>query len=287
MDVLVTGGAGLLGSELIKRLVGRGYAVRVFDLPTVDFWRVDKLEGVEIFKGDVTAFDDVQEAVKGVKAVFHLAAILPPISDKNRELTIRVNVDGTENLLKAVKEEAPKAPFIFSSSVAVYGRTASEEPPISENHALSAIDNYSESKIQSERLIRKAGATYTILRISGIFGAEFFELPDALQYRADQRVEFVDRRDVVAAFLSSLERNDARNRVFNIAGGETWQMLGKNYTERICEVFEIPAERDHSKEFTWFDWYDTSHSQAVLNCQHTPFEKFLSDLKKVVLQLYQ
>ena len=287
MVVLVTGGAGLLGAELIKRLISKGYTARAFDLPTVDFWRVSGLEGVDIFKGDVTAFDDVKHAVKGVEAIFHLAAILPPISEENRELTMRVNAGGTENILKALMEEAPHASLIFSSSVAVYGNTASEEPPISENHTLLAVDNYSESKIRSERLIRETGVNYTILRISGIVGAEFFELPDMLQYRADQRVEFIDRRDVAAALLSSLERKAARNGVLNIAGGKTWQMLGKNYTERICEVFDIPARREYSKDFTWFDWYDTFHSQAVLNYQHTRFDKFLSDLKKVVSQLYQ
>jgi len=287
MVVLVTGGAGLLGAELIKRLVGKGYSARAFDLPTVDFWRVDGLEGVEIFKGDVTALADVREAVKGAEAVFHLAAVLPPISEKNRKLTMRVNVGGTENVLEAVRKEASQAPLIFSSSVAVYGNTMSEEPPISENHVLSVVDNYSESKITCEKLIRDAGVTYTILRVSGIVGAEFFELPDVLQYRADQRVEFVDRRDVAAALLSSLERNGAENRVFNVAGGKTWQMLGKDYTERICEVFDIPADREYSKEFTWLDWYDTSRSQAALEYQRTPFDDFLRDLKGVVSQLYQ
>lgn len=287
MVVLVTGGAGFLGAELIKRLVSRGYTARAFDLPTVDFWRPNGLGGVEIFKGDVTAFGDVNEAVKGAEAVFHLAAILPDTSEKSRELTMRVNVEGTENILKALTEEAPQAPLIFSSTVAVYGKTADEEPPISENHALSAVDDYSESKMMCEKLIRDAGVTYTILRISGIVGAEFFELPDVLQYRADQRVEFIDRRDVTAALLSSLETNGAWGNVFNIAGGKTWQMLGKNYTERICEVFDISADRAYSKRFAYFDWYDTSHSQAVLNYQNTPFDKFLSDLKKVVLKLYQ
>ncbi len=287
MVVLVTGGAGLLGAELIEKLVSKGYAVRAFDLPTVDFWRINGLEGVEIFKGDVTAFDDVKKAVNGVDAVFHLAAILPPLCEKNRELTMCVNVGGTENLLKAIREEAPRALFIFASSVAVYGITASEEPPISENHALSAIDNYSESKMRCEKLIREASVTYTILRISGIVGAEFFELPDVLQYRADQRVEFVDRRDAATALLSSLERSEARKGVLNIAGGKTWQMLGKNYIEKICEVFEIPAERRYSEEFTWLDWYDTSHSQAILNYQCTLFDNFLSDLKRIVLQLYR
>jgi len=287
MAVLVTGGAGLLGAELIKRLISKGYTARAFDLPTVDFWRIDELEGVKTFKGDVTSFEEVREAVKGVEAVFHLAAILPPLCERNRELTMRVNVGGTENLLKATREEASDAPFIFSSSVAVYGKTAGEEPPISENHVLSAIDNYSESKIRCEELIRRAGVTYTILRVSGIVGAELFELPDVLQYRADQRVEFIDRRDVATALLSSFERDEARNQVLNIAGGKTWQMLGRNYIESICKVFDIPADREYSKEFTWLDWYDTSCSQAILNYQHTSFDSFLSDLKRVVLQLYQ
>jgi len=287
MIVLVTGGAGLLGTELIKKLVSKGYAVRAFDLPTADFCRVNETEEVEVFKGDVTALGDVKEAVKRVEAVFHLAAILPPLCEKNRGLTMHVNVGGTENLLKAIRTEAPRASFIFSSSVAVYGKTANEEPPVSENHAVSVIDNYSESKIKSEKLIREAGVTYTILRISGIVGAEFFELPDVLQYRTDQRVEFIDRRDVAAALLYSLERDEARNKVFNIAGGKTWQTLGKNYTERICEIFDIPFDREYSKEFTWLDWYDTSRSQAFLRYQGTPFDVFLSDLKKAILQLYQ
>jgi len=287
MVVLVTGGAGLLGAELIKRLVSKGYTARAFDLPTADFWRVNGLERVETLRGDATSFEDVREAVKGVEAVFHLAAILPPICEENRELTMRVNVGGTENLLKAVREEASEAPFIFSSSVAVYGKTAGEEPPISENHVLSAVDNYSESKIRCEESIRRAGVTYTILRISGIVGAEFFELPDVLQYGADQRVEFIDRRDVATALLSSLERDEAKDQVFNIAGGKTWQMLGRNYIESICKVFDIPADRDYSKDFTWLDWYDTSRSQATLNYQNIPFNNFLSDLKRVVRQLYQ
>lgn len=287
MVVLVTGGAGLLGAELIKRLIGKGYTARAFDLPTADFWRVNALEGVEIFKGDVTAIGDVKKAVKGVEAVFHLAAILPPKSEKNRGLTMRVNVCGTENIVKAMKKEASREPLIFPSSVAVYGITANEEPPVSKNHPLKAIDNYSESKIRCEKLITGAELNFTILRISGIVGAEFFELPDVLQYRPDQRVEFIDRRDVASALIASLEKNRARNQVFNIAGGKTWQMLGMNYTEKICHAFDLTADRDYSKEFTWFDWYNTSHSQAVLNHQRIPFKNFFNDLREIVSQLYR
>jgi len=75
--------------------------------------------------------------------------------------------------------------------------------------------------------------------------------------------------------------------MFNIAGGETWQMLGREYIEKICKIFSIPPDREYSKEFTWLDWYDTIRSQAVLDYQHVSSHDFLSDLKKAVTQLYE
>ena len=97
MRVLVTGGAGLLGTELIKKLVIRGHYVRAFDLPNVDFWRVEELKEVEVFRGDITALDNVRKAIEDVEAIFHLAAVLPPASEKNRELS--------ENEVNAVLEK--------------------------------------------------------------------------------------------------------------------------------------------------------------------------------------
>ena len=287
LKVLITGGAGALGSELAKNLIEKGFEVRVFDLPNIDFYRVESLEGIEIFKGDVTEYSDVRDAVKGIDVVLHLAAILPPSSESNKDRTMKINGGGTMNIVEALELEARKPLLIFASSVCVYGIPSNDEQPISEEHAISKTDNYSESKIFCEQLIRNSDVRYIILRISGISVADFFEFPDILQFSADQRIEFVSREDVVTALVSCMERKDALCDVFNIAGGKTWEMTGKEYISKICEIMAVPlADVKFAAKPTWFSWYNTSKGQATLNYQRTTFDRFLLDLKVAIDRAY-
>ncbi|MFQ6075551.1 MAG: NAD-dependent epimerase/dehydratase family protein [Candidatus Bathyarchaeia archaeon] len=286
MRILVTGGCGRLGSSVVRALSERKHLVRVFDLPFVDFSRVITLPNVEVFKGDITQYPQVRGAMDDMDAVLHLAAILPPHSEKRRDRTMAVNVDGTENILRAIQEVSPEAFIAFSSSVSVYGNTAHERPPIGVDHPLAASDIYSESKVLAEKRILEADLPYCIMRISGIWGAEVFEFPEVLQFRADQRTEFIDREDVVRALASSLEEARARDRVFNIAGGETWQMTGGEFVERLCEAIGVEVEVDFSEEYGWFDWYDTTDSQRVLNYQRTSFDRFLDRLRAAFEELF-
>lgn len=286
MRILVTGGCGRLGSSVVRTLSERNHLVRVFDLPSVDFSPVTGLPNVEAFKGDITRYPQVRGAMEGVDAVLHLAAILPPHSERGRDRTMAVNVGGTENIMRAIQEASPEAHLVFSSSVSVYGNTAHERPPIGVDHPLSASDVYSESKVLAEKKILESDLTYCILRISGIWGAEVFEFPEVLQFRADQRTEFIDREDVVLALASSAEEPRARDRVFNIAGGETWQLKGGEFVERMCGAIGIEAEVSFSEEYGWFDWYDTTESQGVLDYQRIPFDKYLERLGAAFRELF-
>src|SRR4030043_262223 len=123
MSVLVTGGAGRLGYEVSRLLMGDGFGVRAFDLPGVQWSHVEAL-GVEAFKGDITDPISVGDALEGVSTVVHLAALLPPRSEASREATTRVNVGGTGNLLKAM---IPGAHMVLASSISTHGWTARAE----------------------------------------------------------------------------------------------------------------------------------------------------------------
>ena len=101
MKVLVTGGAGRLGSELVKLFSLRGHGVVAFDLLGAFWDTVEGLDGVASFKGDVTDPEVVNDICRDVKVVVHLAALLPPRSEGNRELTLRVNMEGTRNIVDA------------------------------------------------------------------------------------------------------------------------------------------------------------------------------------------
>src|ERR1700675_1558063 len=123
--ILITGGAGSVGRSLVARCLADGYTVRVFDLPSCDFTGLEGEPGIEVVPGDITQMANVEPAVQGVSAVLHLAAILPPASERNRERTLTINVDGTTNIIRAMQANASAAVLVFSSSVSTYGATTS------------------------------------------------------------------------------------------------------------------------------------------------------------------
>ncbi len=286
MRVLVTGGAGRIGSFITKLLSERGHSIRVFDLPFVDYSRVSSLKNVELFKGDITVYEQVQKAVRDVDTILHLAALLPPGSEKSRERTIRINVGGTENICKSAREVNENSQLLLASSVSVYGDTHEEKPPITINHPIIGSDFYSESKVRSEQMVIESGLDYTILRVAGISTAEPFEFPEILQYRENQRVEFIDRDDVALAFVSSVENRKSKNTIFNIAGGETWQMIGGEYVNRLCEALGMFTEVRYPIDYGWVDWYDTTKSQEILGYQKTSFNEFLIKIGDVFKSLF-
>src|ERR671935_2593047 len=143
--ILITGGAGSVGRSLVARCRADGHTVRVFALPICDFTGLEGEPGIEVVQGDITQMASVEQAVQGVSAVMHLAAILPPASERNRERTLSINVDGTANIIRAMEARAREAVLVFSSSVSTYGDTPSKTPPVRVEHPQAALDIYAES----------------------------------------------------------------------------------------------------------------------------------------------
>jgi nucleoside-diphosphate-sugar epimerase len=279
MRILVTGGAGKLGSLVVHTLINHGHTVHVFDLPHVDYSALANLTPITIFKGDILAPQQIQAACDGVDVAIHLAAILPPYSEQNPQKTLQVNVDGTAQLTKALLATS-HAPLVFSSSVSVYGRTQNESEPITIDHALQASDTYSESKILAEAVVQQSQLKHTMLRISGIYAAVPFEFPSPVQFKADQRVEFIAREDVVAAVTAAIEHTTT-NRIFNIAGGLSWQMTGSTFVDRVFKGFGVPGEVEYPEEYGFFDWYDTEAAQHALQFQNTSFDQYITQLEAI------
>lgn len=272
--ILVTGGAGRLGANTAYGLRGEGHLVRVMDIEAADFYAFEDEDGFEIVKGDIRDAELIEEAARGCSAVFHLAAVLPPVSETNRALTMGVNVDGTRIVVDACRK-AGSIPLIISSSVSTYGDTSGEEPPIGVDHAQGALNIYPESKIEAEKLVREADVPHVILRIAGIAVPAFLDPPEPWPFMPKQRVEFVALNDLVTAMVNLVDNPDAHGKIFNLGGGKSWQVLGKEYARRYCETLEISF--DSQKYYAkpgWLDWYDTEESQAILQYQNTSFDDF-------------
>ena len=275
MNILVTGGAGRLGSTVVALLVQRGHRVTVFDLPQVNYSHLSHLPRAQISKGDITNLEQLKTVCDGIDIALHLAAILPPYSEQSPEKTLLVNATGTECLVKAL-ELTSSAPLVLSSSVAVYGPTQGEKSPVTTDHPSMPMDHYSKSKIMADG---GSGVRSTILRISGVYTAIPFEFPTPVQFRAKQRVEFVDRDDVVTALVAAVESEVAGN-VLNIAGGTSWRMTGERFVAEVFNAFGVPGTVDYLSNDGYFDWYDTEASQKLLDYQLTPFSLFKEKLAK-------
>lgn len=286
--ILITGGAGSVGRRLVACCRADGHAVRVFDLPVCDFSGLEGEPGIEVVTGDITDPATVERAVRGVYAVAHLAAILPPASEAGRDRTFAINVQGTAHIIAAMTAHARDAVLVFSSSVSTYGDTTAETPPVRVEQAQTALDLYAESKIASERLVCEAPVDSVVLRIAGIAVPELQEPPEVWPFTAEQRLEMVHRDDVVTALYRALITPEVRGKTLNIAGGATWQTTGQQYVADHYDILGVPMEMAVFRgghEPGWVDWYDTEESRQLLGYQEHSYASYLDTLRAEVARL--
>ena len=283
---MITGGAGSVGRQLAGMFLAEGSPVRIFDLPFMDFSGLEDEPNVEIVKGDITDKESVYEAVRNVGGILHLAALLPPASERDRDKTFAVNVEGTRNIVEALKSHGSKATLVFTSSISTYGDTSKESDPIKITQPQNAIDTYAESKIAGEKVLIGSGVNFVILRIASIAVPAFLEPPEPWPFTSDQRVEMVHRDDVADAIKSSVGTAEAVGNVFNIAGGSTWRLAGKNYVEDFFNFMGAPVEMAvYREEPGWNDWYDTVESQKILNYQNRSYDFYSGEMKTIVEEM--
>lgn len=155
--VLVTGADGFIGSHLTEALLEKGYDVKAFTLYNsfntwgwLDTLPKEKLNEIEIFSGDIRDPNGVREAMKGVDAVFHLAALIAiPFSYHSPDSYVDTNIKGTLNVLQAARAMDLEKLLITSTSE-VYG--TAQYVPIDEKHPFQGQSPYSATKIGADRL---------------------------------------------------------------------------------------------------------------------------------------
>jgi len=167
--VLVTGGAGFVGSHLVDALVADGHHVRVLDdLSTGSLINLQSVEDkIEFIHGSILEDGLLGRAADGCRAVFHLAAIASVVeAERDPERTQAVNVGGTLKAVEACRQHG--AALVFSSSAAVYGDP--DELPVHEDMPLNPISRYGHQKLEGERLVSDSGVPCTMFRFFNVYG---------------------------------------------------------------------------------------------------------------------
>lgn len=177
MKVLVTGGAGYIGSVLVRQLLDKGYDVRAFD--SLKFGG-DALYDVmlnpkfEFMKGDIRNAEEVAKALEGIDAIAHLAAIVgDPACKKFSEEATQTNWDGSVALFEAAEKAGIKR-FVFASTCSNYGKMPDPDSFVVETSPLNPVSLYAELKVKFEKYLleerKDARICSTALRFSTVYG---------------------------------------------------------------------------------------------------------------------
>lgn len=250
MKVLVTGGCGFIGANLVKFLTGKNYVIRVLDnLSAGEKKYLDNM-GLSPFPklliGDITDKQIVAEAVTDIDAVIHLAAYTDVVASlKNPGKVWDINVSGTLNLLEACRRNSV-GKFIFASSNAVLGEQA---PPVDESKIPHPLSPYGASKLAGEALCSAYYHSFGLKTISlrfangyGPYSGHKTSVTTKFMKRAkenkpliiygdgNQTRDFIHADDICQAIYLSLVALDSGVPVHDLLGGEVFQIASGEET---------------------------------------------------------
>jgi len=255
LRVLVTGGAGFIGSHLVDALIDNNYSVTILD--NFSTGKEENIErhlsssGVHFIRGDVRKPEDVRTAIDNVDIIVHLAALIDTETSMGNPLDVNeVNIGGTLNLLHEAASRKIRR-FIFASSTAVYGHTG--EVPIREDSPARPISPYAVTKLAGEEYCDMYARTFGLdtlsLRLFNIYGPRqasnhyagvitiFLEravqgLAPKIYGNGEQTRDFIHVRDVVRAFVSAMQKNNAVSPI----------NVGTGISTRIIDLAEMTIE---------------------------------------------
>ncbi|WP_416566200.1 NAD-dependent epimerase/dehydratase family protein [Nocardia testacea] len=291
---LVTGAFGQVGKRVTELLLSRGHTVVATDLHTgTGAATAAKLAGaaqpgtLHSRFADLLDSDAVEALVNEHQpgTVIHLAAMFSPQSYRDPQLARRINVGGTENLVRAA-QKLPTAPLLlFASSAAVYGSRNPHRHPerITPETPVDPIDQYGEDKVLAEDLITRSGLPHAFLRLGGVLSPDTtagINADHLVLIRAtpgDNRLHGVDARDVALAFANAADRRDSINgTVLLIAGNDSYAHTHREVEDAMFEAMGIgrlgssaslPGDPTDDRGWAFTGWFDTTESQALLDFQ--------------------
>jgi UDP-glucose 4-epimerase len=284
---LVTGGAGFIGSNLVRALLTRGDDVRVLD--NFSTGNRDNLAGLEhevdLVEGDLRSYERVHAAVRGVEVVYHQGALPSvPRSVQDPLTTTAVNVEGTLNVLLAARDEAVRR-VVNASSSSVYGNGG--DLPRSESQLPDPISPYAVAKLAAERFCTSFSRVYSMeivsLRYFNVFGPRQDPLsqyaavvprfiravaagaPVTVYGDGEQSRDFTYVDNVVASNLLAADAATVSGEIVNVATGRS--VTVNELADAIGRLLDRPVEKSYEPEReadVRASWADLGGAQRLL-----------------------
>ncbi len=293
-SVLVTGALGNVGSRIVRHLLAAGHRVVAVDLktPKTEALAAGFGSAVKVVWGNICDPGLWARELSGIDTVIHMAAILPPASDRNPQITIAVNQTATIELLKQMEVSPTAKRLIFASSMVVAGHEQYRRtPPLTVDEEPQPTDLYGKTKAECERHIRASSLRWSILRIA-VCPPTDLSLNDAASFEvifdtsASGRIEVVHNDDAALAFANAVSCDEAIGKILFIGGGEGCRSNVLQFYNRVFSSMGLrPIKAEVLRPgppYFFGDWVDTTESQRLLAFQRHNIDDIVSDLEAKV-----
>lgn len=297
MKILVTGGFGNVGRSAVNACLSAGHEVAIFESPSAlkraqaSLRRLLKTQWSRcafVF-GDIRAPEDVRRAFAafegGPDAVIHLAALIPPASDRNPAVTEAINVGGTASVIAAAKACARPPRVVLASSIAIYGDRLANFW-IRSSDELRASNVYSGTKVACEGLLRASGLDFTILRLSFVAWAKWLPLdPLLFSVPPETRLEIIHTEDAGRAFAAAATLPIASGKTFDIGGGALCRTSFRAYIDRMFRYFGLGdssflPESAFAQGGFHCGWYeDSDEADRLLGFRRKTLEDYYEEVR--------
>jgi len=289
--VLVTGGAGFIGSNLVRQLLERGDDVVVLDnFATGSRANLDGLD-VKVVEGELRSYERVHNALRGAEIVFHFGALgSVPRSVQDPLTSSAVNVEGTLNVLLAARDEGVRR-VVYSSSSSVYG--VRNDLPVKEDAPPDPLSPYGVTKLAAERFCVAFARVYegleaTVLRFFNVFGprqsphSQYAAVvpkfmtriaagqPITIDGDGEQSRDFTYIGNVVDATIRAAYAEGVSGRIFNVASSRSASV--NHLAETIGSILDRPVHKEHAPPRAGDirdSWADVSAAREALGWEPT------------------
>lgn len=292
MKVLVTGAFGNLGKSTLEALLKSRHKITTLDIKTRATKKLakkfSKTNEIKCLWGSIQDKSSVTAAVTNQDCIIHLVGVTPPFTENNPDLSYKINVIGTKNIVEVAQEEKNKPKIIFPSSVSIYGPLSPSSKLLTSDSPINPTDVYTRNKAESEEIIQNSALPWTILRITAVPSPSIFKNEINLLYNIplDQKIEFAHTKDIGTAITNTVTAS-TEGKILLLGGGKKSQLTNRVFVQCILDtlglkmlpesVFKIP-KRDADWYYT--GWMDSKEAQELLDYQSRSFYDYLDEIRE-------
>lgn len=274
-DILITGGAGKIGLNLVQKLLDTNYSITILELESKEsIKRLEKFKNkVKIVYGDVEDANLVRDLIKRNDIVVDYAGVMPPLANLNENIAHATNYKGTKNIVDAIKDTNPECIYIYMSFLSVYGLSKNVTRKLSLNVESTYPDDfYSVSLIRSEDYITNNLEKYVILRMPIVLTRKNYYIK---HMKLNRKMDFITKEDLNDIVIDIMKKTDVLGKVFDVSGFKA------NSTEVVETIYKNSGKLSLlGRNLYYGEFVDSDEIDKIAHVKYTTLEEFGEDLNR-------